>query len=271
MLKWRVITALVLLPLVLGVVFLLPTAGFALAMAVVVGLGAWEWTRLIGLRAQRERAGHVAALLILLVGSAVCLASAVATSLVLAVGVVGWLGLITWLAAYQRGQAADGPVTGRAGTLLGLLLFVPAWFGLVFVHGQPGGAWLVFMLLVLTWAADVGAYFAGRALGRRRLAPRISPGKTMEGAAGGLALTLVAAWVLASVLPAPLPGGLSLLLLAVAVFVASVAGDLFESMIKRRCGVKDSGTLLPGHGGVLDRIDSLTATAPVFAAGLLWL
>ncbi|SEO54482.1 phosphatidate cytidylyltransferase [Aquisalimonas asiatica] len=271
MLKWRVITALILLPLVLGVVFFLPTAGFALAMAVVVALGAWEWTHLIGIQAQRERLAHVGALLVLVAGSAAALGSATAASVVLAIGVVGWLGLIGWLVAYQRGRAADTPVTGRPGTVLGLLLFVPAWFGLVFVHGQPGGAWLVFSLLVLTWAADVGAYFAGRALGRRRLAPRISPGKTMEGAAGGLALTLVAAWLLASVLPAPLPGGLSLVFLAVAMFVASVAGDLFESMIKRRCGVKDSGTLLPGHGGVLDRIDSLTATAPVFAAGLSWL
>lgn len=271
MLKWRIITALTLLPLVLGVVFLLPTAGFALAMAVVVALGAWEWTRLIGLREQRERAGHVAALLVLLAATAVCLGSTAATGLVLAVGVLGWLGLMAWLVAYQRGRATDTPITGARGALLGLLLFLPAWFGLVLIHGQPGGPWLVLMLLVLTWAADVGAYFAGRTLGKRRLAPRISPGKTVEGAVGGLLLTLIAAWLLALILPATVPGGLSLAVLAIATFVASVAGDLLESMVKRRCGVKDSGTLLPGHGGVLDRIDSLTATAPVFAAGLLWL
>ena len=271
MLKWRFATALVLLPLVLGAVFFLPTGGFALAAAVVVALAAWEWTRLIGIASLRDRRLHVFALLVLMAGSALLLADAVGAAVILTLGALAWVVLAFWLLRFERGLTADTAVTGATAGAVGLLLFVPAWFALVWLHARPDGAWMLLTVFVLTWAADVGAYFAGRAFGRRRLAPRTSPGKTLEGAAGGLILTLAAAGLLAAYFPVALPGGATLVMLALLTFVASVLGDLVESMIKRRCGVKDSGALLPGHGGILDRIDSLTATAPVFATGLLWL
>lgn len=271
MLRWRVLTALVLLPLVLGAVFLLPTPLFAVAMAVVVALAGWEWSAMTGVGSDRDRSLHVAALVLFgtIFGIAIHLNDRI--GLFLATAVAVWLGLAAWLIRYELGRSGAAAVRGVPAAVLGVALLIPAWHALVWIHGQPGGAWLLVAVFVLTWASDVGAYFAGRLFGRRKLAPRTSPGKTVEGAVGGLGVTLVAAWVLAVVLPVSLPGGVSLWVLACVTFAASVLGDLLESMIKRRCGVKDSGTLLPGHGGVLDRIDSLTATAPVFAAGLLWL
>jgi len=150
----------------------------------------------------------------------------------------------------------------------GTLAIVPAWAALVLVHhGEPNGHRWLLTALAIVWAADSGAYFAGRAFGRRKLAPRISPNKTVEGLLGGLAAGLVVAlgfgW-LAGVAAADI--GWLLLVAALAV-LASVLGDLFESLLKRHAGAKDSGSVIPGHGGVLDRIDGVLAALPVFALG----
>ena len=148
------------------------------------------------------------------------------------------------------------------GGLAGWLVLVPAGAALAALHARPGGPALVMTLLAVVWAADSGAWLAGRRFGRTRLAPRVSPGKTWEGVAGGLlagaAAGAAAAWWF------PLTSWV-LLLAAVLAAGASVVGDLYESLCKRRAGVKDSGRLLPGHGGLLDRIDGLTAAAPVYA------
>lgn len=272
MLKARIITAIVLLPLVLGSLFALPSPWFAAVLGAVVLLGAWEWARLVGIARSSSRWAYLALVAFLLSAIGGAVNAGVLIPAVLAVGVAWWLFALIVLIRFNADGEPSAPMRPGAGIMVGLLLLVPAWSGLVWLHAQPAGAWLVLLVLLLTWAADVGAFFAGRRLGRLKLAPRISPGKTWEGVVGGLILALAVAYAML-LLPLPLHS-LNVFLYGLLVVVAilfSVAGDLFESMIKRRAGVKDSGTLLPGHGGVMDRVDSLTATATLFAAGLYWL
>jgi len=152
---------------------------------------------------------------------------------------------------------------------MGLWVLLPTWVGFSVLR-ESGAAWLLFVLL-LVWGADIGAYFVGRALGRHKLAPRVSPGKTWEGVAGGLMVTALLAIVFASWQSLGVAGGLMLMLATAVVTLVSVLGDLLESMLKRHRGIKDSSQLLPGHGGVLDRVDSLTAAVPLFALLSGWL
>ncbi len=267
MLSHRIITTLILLPVVVGAVFLAPTWLFALLCALVVLLGAWEWSGLIGLERNSSRWSFLA-LIAASLGLVYGEEPGLVLPLLLGAGVAWWLYALTRLAAFRGAEGGGGPLQGAGGVLAGWLVLVPAWGALVWMHSLFAGAWYILLLLVITWAADVGGYFSGWAWGRRRLAPRISPGKTWEGALGGFVLAIVAAVILRASpeLPPIQPGVFVLLVVTTVVF--SVAGDLYESMIKRRRGVKDSGALLPGHGGILDRIDSLTAAAPIFAAGL---
>ncbi|HWD33169.1 phosphatidate cytidylyltransferase [Pseudomonas caricapapayae] len=264
MLKQRIITALILLPIALGGFFLLDGGDFALFIGLVVTLGAWEWARLAGLVAQTVRVAYAAVVagLLMLLYLMPDLAPWVLGASVL------WWGVATWLVlTYPRTSELWSSVACRL--LIGLLILLPAWQGLVLLKHWPLGNWLIMAVMVLVWGADIGAYFSGRAFGKRKLAPQVSPGKSWEGVYGGLALSLVITlvvglnrgWSVAELL-------LGLLGAAIVVLV-SVVGDLTESMFKRRSGIKDSSNLLPGHGGVLDRIDSLTAAIPLFAV-LLW-
>lgn len=265
MLKQRIITALVLLPFALGGFFLLDGALFALFIGAVVSLGAWEWARLAGLTAQVQRVAFAVLVAALLLG------------LYLVPVLAPWVllcALIWW--ALATALVLGYPASSRywvglpAKLIIGLLILLPAWQGLVLFKQWPEANWLILAVMVLVWGADIGAYFSGRRFGKRKLAPQVSPGKSWEGVFGGLLATLLICvgvaiyrdWSFASLL-------LGLLGTALVVLI-SVVGDLTESMFKRQAGVKDSSNLLPGHGGVLDRIDSLTAAIPVFAA-LLWL
>ena len=264
MLKQRIITALILLPIALCGFFLLDGANFALFIGLVVTLGTWEWARLAGLIAQGLRVAYavvVAGLLMLL-----HLMPELAPW-VLGVSVLWWA-LATWLVlTYPRTSELWASVACRL--LIGLLVLLPAWQGLVLIKHWPLGNWLIMAVMVLVWGADIGAYFSGRAFGKRKLAPQVSPGKSWEGVYGGLALSLVITAVV-GVTREWSAGELILGLFGAAVVVlVSVVGYLTESMFKRRSGIKDSSNLLPGHGGVLDRIDSLTAAIPLFAV-LLW-
>lgn len=269
MLKSRVLTALPLGLAVLWVVWGAPAPVLPLVMAAVVGLGAWEWARLGGLQHPGARAVYSAGVLALLALLAAAEVAAQAAWLVLAVA--WWLAVCALLLAQSRRGGALRIAAGMR--LLGgppTLAF--AWLAFTSLHARPdAGAFWVTLLLLLVWGADIGGYFAGRALGRHRLAPAISPGKTWEGAGGSLALALLAAlalWLAAAPLGAPRPGLAWLLPVAVLTVAAGIVGDLFESLLKRQAGVKDSGRLLPGHGGILDRVDALLAAAPVLAAGL---
>lgn len=265
MLKSRVLTALVLLPLVLWMVFADVSWLFGTGVGLVVLIAAWEWSGLIELKHRWSRWNFLA-LIAVSISFFYAGTPGVWLTPILGVGIAWWL-----VALFLLARAAGGKrlrLVGWRGVLVGWLVLVPAWCALYWLHLLPGGAWFVMLLFLLVWSADIGAYFTGRRFGRRKLAPAISPGKTLEGVAGGatlallllLCVPLVSGWP-----PLPLTGLFSL---AVTVILVSVAGDLFESLLKRGQGVKDSGSLLPGHGGMLDRVDSLTAAAPVFCAGV---
>ncbi len=265
MLKQRIITALILLPIALCGFFLLEGTGFALFIGLVVTLGAWEWARLAGFTAQSARVGYAAivALMLFFMHLLPGLAPWVLGAAVL------WWAVATYLVLTYPGSAAHWS-SAACKLVIGLLILLPAWQGLVQIKQAPLGNWLIMAVMVLVWGADIGAYFSGRKFGKRKLAPHVSPGKSWEGVYGGLALSLVLTaivgvvrdWSLGQIL-------IGLLGAAIIVFI-SVVGDLTESMFKRQSGVKDSSNLLPGHGGVLDRIDSLTAAIPIFAV-LLWM
>lgn len=264
----RVVTAVVLVPVVVYGVLALPSAYFALLMAVFVLAGGWEWADLSG-HPVPARAAYVAVLAALLFAAAKLVDRPPGLRLILASGVLFWGAALVWVARYQSGRAT--PLLERRGALsvTGVLVLVPAWAALYALHrGGAAGPERALLLMLLVWSADIGAYFAGRRFGRRKLAMRVSPGKTIEGVLGGVALAAVVMAAYAA-FRVQAPGwGAGLMLLGVATVLASVLGDLLESLIKRMAGRKDSGVLVPGHGGALDRIDSLTAAAPVFVLGL---
>jgi phosphatidate cytidylyltransferase len=275
--KQRVITALVLAPLALAAVFYLPLGGFAVFISVAFLLGAWEWSGFCGLPNRASRAIYVlltAVILTLLywqlpVQASWPIETNVLLSSLLLAGVAWWLLAIALVLTYPRSQRLWANSDWRK-ALMGWLTLIPAWAAVLFIRSTDyaassfTGAWLIFALLGLVWAADIGGYIVGKPFGKRKLLPKVSPGKTIEGMLGGLALVALVVTGVAMLQdwPAQTPVWyVSALLLT----VLSVFGDLTESMFKRVAGKKDSGAFLPGHGGILDRIDSLTATAPLFA------
>ena len=265
MLKQRIITALILLPIALCGFFLLDGWAFALFIAAVVTLGAWEWARLAGLAAQPQRVTYALVVAASLYGA--YLVPALAPWL-LGAAVLWWLLATLLVLNYPDSSRYWGGLPGKL--LIGLLILLPAWQGLVQLKQWPQANGLIIAVMVLVWGADIGAYFAGKAFGKRKLAPRVSPGKSWEGFFGGLAASLLITLAVGLQQGWQTPGLLLALAGAALVVAGSVIGDLTESMFKRQSGIKDSSNLLPGHGGVLDRIDSLTAAIPLFAV-LLWL
>lgn len=273
MLKQRVLTALVLIPLVVGIVLFLPTVVFAVLFGLVATLGAWEWSQFLRFRALWLRTLFTAIVFVLLFLCWRMLDMHYRVILFIEVGAIVW-----WLIALVLVMSYPKYERLRSNRLFGvaacLLTIVPSWLALVAVHYSSGqGPALVLYMLVLIWIADSGAYFGGRRWGRNKLSPQVSPGKSWEGVLAGL----VVAGIYAALFGAYFQFGTDnvstvgeFLGISLLVAIFSVLGDLTESMFKRQAGVKDSGTLLPGHGGALDRIDSITAAAPVFAV-CLWL
>tara|TARA_Y100001963_G_scaffold73139_1_gene101661 strand:+ start:3029 stop:3892 length:864 start_codon:yes stop_codon:yes gene_type:complete len=275
--KQRVITALILAPLALMAVFYLPLAGFALFISAAFLLGAWEWSGLCGLASKAMRWVYVmltAIILALLYWQWPAplhwpVEQNVLLSTLLLAGIGWWVLAIVLVLTYPKSQKLwAGSDWGKA--LMGWLTLIPAWVAVLFIRSTDyaasnfTGAWLIFCLLALVWAADIGGYIVGKPFGKHKLLPKVSPGKTVEGMLGGLALVAIVVTIVAWLQDWPAQTGIwyvSALLLT----VLSVFGDLTESMFKRVAGKKDSGAFLPGHGGILDRIDSLTATAPLFA------
>lgn len=275
MLKARVITALILLAGFLVALFWLPFAGWAVFAGLVACSGAWEWGGLIKLD-RLARWGYA------LGSMAVCLSLAFwifspesgavaqlhALTALYAIAALYWAFAVpAWLGRKWMLPA------GLRGMMVGWVVLVPACLALIQLRAI--GPLLLLAAMAAVWVADIAAYFCGRAFGRHKLAPSISPGKTWEGAAGALFGVLAYGFAVAGAAGRLAPAsaaGLALLGLALAVLTAvSIVGDLFESMVKRQAGVKDSGRLLPGHGGVLDRIDSLTSTLPLVGLAALLL
>mgnify|MGYP001767043214 CR=1 FL=1 len=262
MLKTRVITALVLLAGFLGVLFLLPRPWVAVAFALVAGLMAWEWAGLMRI----ESAGRLLYAGIIMIS---CLAAYNQPGF--AFPKLWWISAVFWLLIAPvwlwRRWRMDG--NDMAGYFVGWTLIVPTWAAMVGL--QERNPWLLFAAMGLVWIADIAAYFTGRAWGRHKLAPLISPGKTWEGVGGAVAGVLIYGAVATRVAGYAPPGMATWVLLLVGLTAVSVIGDLFESMIKRQAEVKDSSNLLPGHGGVLDRLDSQTSTLPMAALAVAWL
>jgi phosphatidate cytidylyltransferase len=265
MLKARVITALILAPTALVILFALPATGFAITIWGIVLVAAWEWIRLCGGFQPVTR-------MLLLAGFAAFLGAAYSLPALLIPNVL-LLGLLFWLVAFFF--VARYPISrsrlGREKTklLFGLLVLVPAYVALLYLRRHPLGDVLIALLIGVIWSADVGAFFVGQRFGRSKLKPAVSPGKSWAGVVGGIGFALAIAvvagfWEESRLMMTP-RAWLVLLAISALTVVFSVLGDLFESLMKRERGVKDSSSLLPGHGGVLDRIDSLTAAAPVFA------
>lgn len=259
MLKTRVITALLLIAGLALILFAMPPLAAVLTFAAVAALATWEWG---GLMKQDQPARVMYAFVLLLF----CWQLTVAAPEV----VPGLLGLAVafWILAVPLWLRFKWTLAGNDffGYLIGALVILPTWAAMVALHAVS--TWLMLAVMALVWVADISAYFAGRAFGRHKLAPTISPGKTWEGVAGAVVGVLIYGGTvltfssLAGKIPLawPLLGLLLILLTAV-----SVIGDLFESLLKRQAGIKDSSSLLPGHGGVLDRIDALTSTLPLAA------
>jgi len=267
-LKQRVLTASVLAIVFVSILFYLPWFVFSAAMGVVMLIGAWEWANLSGLSNFLSRILYV-----LFIGGAACTCAwltiwsddIASLKALLIAACIWWAISLLWIQSFPTSAIIWGSVPARL--VMGIFVLIPAWLSHVFLRIEPSGALLILLVVLLVAAADIGAYFSGRAIGKRKLAPSVSPGKSWEGVLGGAILALVLAIVFNFFL-----GGhawLSLFLIVIPTSLVSVVGDLLESMVKRHRGVKDSSQLLPGHGGVLDRIDGLLAATPVFALAVI--
>jgi phosphatidate cytidylyltransferase len=263
MLRTRILTAAILACILLAGLFLLPPPWSVIAIGATFTVGAWEWAGFGALRGTGARTAYAAGVAVLLVLAWRWTAYPKHLLMLLSAACAWWAIALLWL---SWGPPRHHPTLALA---CGLPVLVPAFIALarlqVATEGFAGGPQMVLWLVLLVIAADVGAYFAGRSLGRRKLAPRVSPGKTWEGAMGGLLMVALVAWAGAAYFGLP---PLAVVVFGCAVGVFSIIGDLTESMFKRAAGLKDSGALLPGHGGLLDRIDSVTAAAPLYALGL---
>jgi phosphatidate cytidylyltransferase len=259
MLRTRVLTALALLAIFLCVLFLLPKPAAAAAFGLIAGLAAWEWGGLMAAGASGR-----AIFLVLVLAS--CFG---AYAFAPAVFPVLWAAsAVFWLAAVPFWLWRRWPLAGQASVAYaaGWIVIVPTWAAMTGLYDRT--PWLLFASMALVWVADIAAYFTGRAIGRNKLAPVISPGKTWEGVGGALVATLVYGFLAALVAGLSVTNNLAWGLFLPLLTAISVEGDLFESMVKRQAGLKDSGNLLPGHGGVLDRIDSQTSTLPLVALAI---
>lgn len=272
MTRTRLLAALIMAPVAIAAMLLLPTPWIMALAAVLFLAGLWEWFELAEIEDTLARTVLLVAHVAMMV--AIVWASRSATGytyvlfqLVSVIGVIWWLLALFWLGRYDF--ASNHASYARVFKLAaGALAVIPAWCALGWIHAsEPNGHRWLFVALAIVWAADSGAYFAGRKLGRRKLAPRVSPNKTIEGLFGGIVAGVavgVAGALFAGATAAQLPW---VALVALVAVLASVIGDLFESLLKRHVGAKDSGHLIPGHGGILDRVDGVLAALPVFALG----
>lgn len=278
--KQRIITALILAPLVILGIIYLPFAGFMLALATITLLGFWEWTQFVN-----QDSRFFAMLPAILVGGASlafinfelpAIAHIGTTEfVVLGIGTLWWIVSSVLAIIYPRSRPLL-ELSGPTRHLFGLLTLLPFFWSVLFLraHSYPidpfYGAKLVLFVCFLVWAADSGAYFVGKSLGKHKMAPAVSPNKTIEGLLGGIITAMLVGYWVAKWFAIQFSSMPVMLLIILLTVVISVLGDLVESMFKRVSGIKDSSNMIPGHGGILDRIDSLTAAFPVFALLYFW-
>ena len=267
MFKQRVITAIALVLGLVALLFNLNPLNFSLIVAPIVLLAGWEWSNLMGLESKRHKFSYIALLALTIATAAVSLDLfgtlniSLGQTLCLIASVL-WAVVFLWIQGYPSSAIlwSPRPILG----LLGLALLTVTWVAIALIIHQPHGPWLLLFAFAVVALADVGGYVAGNLFGKHKLAPLVSPGKTWEGFFGGILLQCILIASMASFMPEKITT-IMLVALVIPVSLYSVLGDLFESMIKRHSGVKDSGNILPGHGGVLDRIDGLIAALPLFA------
>ncbi|WP_260261164.1 phosphatidate cytidylyltransferase [Vibrio intestinalis] len=273
--KQRIITALILAPLVILAIFKLSLPLFIALIAAVTLIGFWEWTQFV------DAKSRILALIPGLTVSALSLAFIPfdAFSLnnltsahysVLAVGGVWWVFSSLLAITYPKSSALwQGSKVLRH--IFGMLTLLPFFWAIVMLRAEGittdayHGSKLVLYVCFIVWAADSGAYFAGKSFGKRKMAPHVSPNKTIEGLVGGIITAILVGWAAATSFDIEFSSLGAFVIITLVTVVISVLGDLVESMFKRVSGIKDSSNIIPGHGGVLDRVDSLTAAFPVFA------
>lgn len=280
MLKQRIITALILAPAAISAIFYLSLFNFAAIMLVVMAIGAWEWGPLMGCASKRYRIAFVSitSILIATLWFLIPLEQLwdAPKHLIEQANIVLWLAVAWWLLSagltflYPRCSKFWSSHRSVRG-LFGWLTLVPTWLAFMALRTSEyqvdsyHGAQLLMFLFLMVWSADVGAYFVGKSIGKRKLLPNVSPGKTLEGFLGGVVFACIMVAIAGYFIDWTMAQYRIVIPVTILITTISVLGDLNESMFKRQAGVKDSGTILPGHGGILDRIDSLTATAPIYA------
>ncbi|KAA8727868.1 phosphatidate cytidylyltransferase [Ewingella americana] len=279
MLKYRIATALILIPIVIAALFMLPPLGFAIVALVICMLAAWEWGQLSGFKTRSQRIWLAVLCGFVLIAMMLSMPAYRQPIYLPQVSGSLWASLIWWIAAFVLVIFYPKSASFWRGSRIlrlafGLLTIVPFFWGMValrqygYAENHHTGAWWLLYVMLLVWGADSGAYLFGKLFGKHKLAPKVSPGKTWEGVIGGLVTSALISWLFGRYAPLNVVP-VTLLVCSVIAALASVLGDLTESMFKREAGIKDSGNLIPGHGGILDRIDSLTAAVPVFACLML--
>jgi phosphatidate cytidylyltransferase len=259
-----VLTAVVLVAVLLGVMLGLPPIATIWLVTVLVLIGAWEWAAFIGNGSAPARAPFTVTVAAFLIGSLYLYSTSPEfVRLAMTVAMVWWVAALLWICV------APARVNPVSAAIAGVLALVPCWLALVYITFTTNSTHWVLFTLALVWAADTGAFFAGRWLGRVPLAPRVSPKKTWEGVFGGMLVSGLVAWLAATFVFSVEVW--QFVAICIAVAAVSIVGDLTESMLKRAVGLKDSGSVFPGHGGMLDRIDSVTAAAPALVFALLTL
>lgn len=274
MLIHRILAAIVLIPLVIAVLFFVPLLVFSLTIILVCGLAAWEWAQFLNITKKCSKLIFALSIVILL--STLYL---IPNSCELKMGlftIILFLSILWWLIALCLVLSYPDTTKYWCNSVIIKLLFafftlVPFFISMIklrtvdYTSNSYTGAILLLYVFVLVWATDTGAYFAGRTFGKRKLAAKVSPGKTIEGFIGGVSVAIIICIIAYSFNLFDMTFSVFFISSLLAILV-SVLGDLTESMFKREAGIKDSGHLIPGHGGILDRIDSLTAAVPVFTA-----
>lgn len=265
MLKQRIVTAIVLITVILLILFLMPTRGIYLLSFLIYLISAWEWSAFLSLKNSYYRGLYLLILFLVFLGS-----TQLPWLWIVALGALWWLQMIYWIIRYPQGKQLwlQGTIST---SIAGYFLLIPCWLGILSLFQNDEGHIRFLYLLILIWSADIFAYFVGKKLGKRKLIPHVSPGKTIEGVLGGWFGTCLVGIILSFIMEVAYFPYWKIILIATTITFFSLVGDLLVSLVKRIHQVKDTGNILPGHGGILDRIDSITAAVPAFVILLNWI